>query len=148
MERPLDIQCILVYTGMYCNNKDIVLKIISRSRPNIDMTSSTLVTIYVVILIVIRRWTSRGCHWKLSELSEFVIELKSKSKKQINMSALLSSTSNDVVRRRPKLLDSESLQPYLCVFCKSLLYEPYQSICGDRACYSCLKDLAKKIKDK
>jgi hypothetical protein len=54
---------------------------------------------------------------------------------------------NDVVLQKPMLLNSDALEAFLCVFCKELLYVPYQSICGDRACNGCLLDLAKKLKD-
>ena len=37
---------------------------------------------------------------------------------------------------------------FLCVLCNWLLSVPYQSYCGDRACYNCLKLLAQKMKQK
>ena len=35
---------------------------------------------------------------------------------------------------------------FLCVLCNWLLSVPYQSYCGDRACYKCLKSLAQTFK--
>ena len=35
---------------------------------------------------------------------------------------------------------------FLCVLCNWLLNIPYQSYCGDRACYNCLKLLAQKMR--
>ena len=37
---------------------------------------------------------------------------------------------------------------FLCVLCNWLLSVPYQSYCGDRACYNCLKLLAQKMKQR
>ena len=37
---------------------------------------------------------------------------------------------------------------FLCVLCNWLLNIPYQSYCGDRACYKCLKLLARTLKQK
>ena len=35
---------------------------------------------------------------------------------------------------------------FMCVLCNWLLSAPYQSYCGDRACYDCLKLLAQNMK--
>ena len=48
------------------------------------------------------------------------------------------------VRRR----ENGDSAAFLCVLCNWLLYIPYQSYCGDRACYSCLKLLAQKMKQR
>ena len=37
---------------------------------------------------------------------------------------------------------------FLCVLCNWLLSVPYQSNCGDRACYNCLKLLAQNMKQR
>ena len=37
---------------------------------------------------------------------------------------------------------------FACVLCNWLLSAPYQSYCGDRACYKCLKLLAQTMKQK
>ena len=37
---------------------------------------------------------------------------------------------------------------FSCVLCNLLLSVPYQSYCGDRACYKCLKLLTQKLKQK
>ena len=41
---------------------------------------------------------------------------------------------------------SDDSSAFLCVLCNWLLSIPYQSYCGDRACYNCLKILAQNMK--
>ena len=39
-------------------------------------------------------------------------------------------------------------KPFSCVLCNSLLAISYQSYCGDRACYKCLKLLACEVEQR
>ena len=47
---------------------------------------------------------------------------------------------------RPLLYKSELQSSYNCVICKRLLRVPYQSICGCRADYDCVKETVKGLK--
>ena len=57
----------------------------------------------------------------------------------------MSQTLNGNTVPRARLEQIELQETYNCVVCKKLLKEPYQSICGCRADFECVKEMTKKL---
>ena len=66
----------------------------------------------------------------------------------MDQSRINKKTFQEARIKPPKLTHGQGGGAFLCVLCNWLLSVPYQSYCGDRACYKCLKLLAQTLKQK